>query len=86
METYRIEKDITVVCLAATSFPDGVEAAHAELHKRLPQNNKRIFYGISYSDGNEGIIYKAPAEQLTEDEAKQLGLETFVIRKGEYMS
>lgn len=86
MKTYYIENDINVVCVAADSFPDGVEKAHVELHRILTRDAKRTFYGISYSNGKGGIIYKAAAEQLNVDEAKQLGLETFAIRKGEYMS
>lgn len=86
METYIIEKDITVACLSASSFPAGVEAAHTELHSMLPAPEQRIAYGISYSDGKGGIIYKAALSQLREGEAAAYGLETFSIRKGEYMS
>ncbi len=86
MEPYIIEKDIPVSCVRAASFPQGVEAAHTRLHSLFPSSDKRTFYGISYSDGKGGIIYKAAAQQLDENEAKQYGLETFVIRKGEYMS
>jgi predicted transcriptional regulator YdeE len=86
MEPYHIEKDISVVCVSAASFPDGVEAAHKKLHSLLSSIDKRTCYGISYSDGKGGIIYKAAAQQLEENEASTYGLETFVIRKGEYMS
>lgn len=86
METYTLEKDITVACLRADSFPAGVEAAHTKLHAMLPALEQRTAYGISYSDGKDGIIYKAAVSQLREGEAATYGLETFVIRKGEYMS
>jgi hypothetical protein len=86
MEKYGIEKDITVVCVTAVSFPNGVEEAHRKLHSMLSSDKERTFYGISHSDGKGGIIYKAAAEQFAQDEAKQYRLETFVIRKGEYMS
>jgi hypothetical protein len=86
MEAYHIEKDINAVCVTATSFPGGVESAHAKLQGILPVDSRRTFYGISYSDGKGGIVYKAAAEQLPHEEAEQYGLETFVIRKGEYMS
>jgi hypothetical protein len=86
METYSIEKDITVVCVQASSFPNGIDDAHARLHNILPSLEQRTVYGISYSDGKGGIIYKAAAGQLQEGEAEAYGLETFVIRKGQYMS
>lgn len=86
METYSIEKDIITICLTADSFPEGVEAAHSRLHNILPFLEQRTVYGISYSDGKGGIIYKAVAGQLQEGEAEAYGLETFVIRKGQYMS
>lgn len=86
METEIIEKDITVVCVTASSFPDGIGAAHRKLHSLIPFVIQRKAYGISWSDGKGGIIYKAAAEQLEEGEAEAYGLETFVIRKGEYKS
>lgn len=86
METYHIDKDISVACITADAFPEGIDAAHSKLHSLFPETGKRTFYGISYSDGKDGIIYKAAAEQLQDGEAKQHGLETFVIRKGDYMS
>lgn len=86
MEAYSIEKDITTICLTADSFPEDVEAAHTKLHSLLPSLEQRTAYGISWSDGKGGIIYKAALSRLREDEAETDGLETFVIRKGEYMS
>ena len=85
MEAYRIEKDITVICLTADSFPDGIESAHKTLLSILPSPEQRTVYGISYPGEKGNIIYKAAAEQLQEGEAEAYGLETFVIRKGNYM-
>lgn len=86
METYTLEKDITVICLHADSFPEGIEAAHNRLHSMLPALEQRTAYGISYSNGNGGIIYKAAMSELRTGEAESHGLETFIIRKGDYMS
>lgn len=86
METYTIEKDITVVCVHASSFPGGIDDAHTRLHSTLPALEQRTAYGISWSDGKGGIIYKAAVEQIQEGKAETYGLETFVIRKGTYMS
>ena len=85
-EQYSIDKDITVLCITASSFPDGVQAAHKKLHSLFPASERRTFYGISYGDETGSIIYKAATEQLHEGEARQLNLETFTIRKGKYIT
>jgi predicted transcriptional regulator YdeE len=81
-----IEKDITTVYIQATSFPNGVLAAHQKLHALLDNKEKRQFYGISYPNTEGVIVYKAAATTLNVDEAKQLNLHTFVIKKGTYSS
>lgn len=86
MEKYIIEKDIPVFYVTADAFPHGVEAAHKKLRAKLVMGDSRTFFGISYSDGNGNIIYKAAAEELQAGETEKLGLEKFVIKKGVYMS
>jgi hypothetical protein len=89
METiteFSIDRDIKVVCVTASSFPEGVQAAHQKLHAALPISKSRNFYGISYSDKSGNIVYKAAAEEMHPGEAAKLGLDTFVIRKGKYIS
>jgi len=83
METYTIEEDIKVLCITASSFPDGVLAAHQKLHILFPPNNKRRYFGISRPDGNRGIVYKAAVEELEEENSE---LEHFTIKKGPYIS
>jgi len=85
-QEYFIDKDITVLCLTASSFPSGVQMVHKKLHSLFPTTERRTFYGISYSDKNGNIIYRAATDQLNEGEAAQLNLETFTIRKGKYIS
>ena len=84
-EKYMIDKDIRVACVTATSFPQGIGAAWQKLFSILPPQPQRTMYGISYG-GENGITYKAGAEELQEGEAAELDLETFLIRKGEYIS
>ena len=83
---YFIEKDIKVLCVTASSFPEGVQKAHQKLHSMLSSSEHRTFYGISYADKNGAIIYKAAAEELNDGEAERFKLETFIIRKGAYIS
>jgi hypothetical protein len=85
-QEYFIDKDIKVLCVTASSFPDGVQMVHKKLHALFPGTKQRTFYGISYSDKNGNIIYKAATDELSEGEARQFNLEAFTIRKGKYIS
>ena len=86
MEKYIIEKDIKTFYVAATSFPDGVLKAHQTLHAMLPSAGGRNFYGISFPGKNRNIIYRAAVEESYAGEAEKYNCETFIIRKGTYMS
>jgi hypothetical protein len=87
MEKYYLPDDITAMYITASSFPDGVLAAHQKLHSLVPMSAspERKYFGISYPI-DETIVYKAGAEELSVGEAKQFGLETYLIKKGEYTS
>ena len=86
MEIFTLDKDIPVICFPAVSFPNGVKAAHEKLHSTVPFDPGRGYYGLSWSDGRGGIVYKAAAGQLHDGEAAQYGGDPFVIRKGQYLS
>lgn len=86
METFHLAEDIKLICVPATSFPEGVLAAHQKLHGIIPYSTDRRYFGISHANAAQAIIYKAAAEALTEEEAGKWNLETFVIKKGEYLS
>jgi predicted transcriptional regulator YdeE len=86
MEKITIGQDSTLMCVTATSFPEGVLAAHQQLHSLIPFSTQRKYYGISYGGANGTIIYKAAAEELTAGEAEEKKLETYLLRKGEYNS
>jgi hypothetical protein len=85
MEKFKIEKDIKVFCMTAKSFPHGVGAAHQQLRALLPHTEGRQFYGISYSNKEGGIIYKAAVAESIEGEAEQYDCEIFIIKKGIYL-
>ena len=77
MEEYQLLNDISAMYITASSFPDGVLAAHQKLHSLVPMNDnpERKYFGISFPiDGT--IVYKAGAEELTAGEAEKSGLET----------
>jgi hypothetical protein len=83
MENYILQEDISVICITATSFPDGVMAAH----EQLPVfSDKRKHFGLSRPNEQQVIIYKAAVEELTEGEAEKFQLERFILKKGDYIS
>jgi hypothetical protein len=84
-EKYFIDKDIKVVCIKADSFPEGIDEAWKELFSILPGAAQRKLYGISYGSENGKVIYRAGAEALHAGEADQLKLETFIVKRGEYI-
>jgi len=86
METVAINHDISLLYVTASSFPDGVMSAHQKLHSLIPFDNKRGYFGLSRPEQGDGIIYRAAAEQMSPDEANELGLETITIKAGKYLS
>lgn len=86
METVAINHNISLLYVTASSFPDGVMAAHQKLHALFPFDAKRSYFGLSRPEQGGGIIYKAAAEELIPGEAKELGLATITIKAGKYLS
>jgi len=86
MQNYILEKNIPVMCVAATSFPDGVMDAYKKLQSNIADSKERRYFGISYPNKDGAITYKACAEEKNEGEAKKLGLESFMIKAGNFAS
>ena len=86
MKPYFLNSDINVLCVTASSFPDGIMAAFDKLNSLVQEPGSRRVFGISYGDGDKNIIYKAALEENSADEAARLGCERFTIEKGEYIS
>ena len=85
MNTVTINKDITVFCVKAKSFPAGIQEAHDTLRSLIPFDPARKLYGISAPDKSGAIIYRAAAEELKEGELAKHKLETFTIKRGVYI-
>lgn len=83
MEKYTLDKDLYLICVRATSFPDGIQAAFQKLEQTDPSIPTRTRYGISH--GNKtGIIYWAAVEEAFKGEGYTFGLEQYTIKKGVY--
>ncbi|HMI04750.1 MAG TPA: hypothetical protein VK541_19845 [Pedobacter sp.] len=86
MEIISIDNDIKVMYVTATTFPEGVMAAHERLHALIPYAENRRYFGLSRPEGNGGIVYRAGAEELSDREAEQFNLENITLKKGSYVS
>jgi len=84
MDSFNLSEDITLMYVAASRFPEGVEHAHMQLHAMFPEKTNRRFFGISWAGDNGEIIYKAATDQIEPGEAETLGLDTFTIKKGSF--
>jgi hypothetical protein len=85
MENYLVDNDIKVLCITATSFPDGIQEAFNKIHSLVPDAARRTTYGISYGSPDGSIIYKAGVEALQPGEVEEFSCEEFTIRKGKYI-
>lgn len=85
MEIFNIEQPVSLLCVTAVSFPEGIGAAWNKLNSLFENPKDRKYYGISHGDNKGGVIYKAAAGEKFEGEAEQLGQEHFTIRSGNYL-
>ena len=75
-----------VFCVQAESFPNEIKTAFSTLINILPTIENRTFFGISYQGKNHEMIYNAAVLEAYEGEGKKYGCETYVIKKGQYLS
>lgn len=85
METFELKNDIKVLYVTAESFPIGIRDAHERLHKRIPFNPKRNYFGVSRPENGGEIVYRAAAEELTAGEAEKYNCETLILKSGKYI-
>lgn len=84
MENYQLEQDINLCCIKATSFPDGIMAAHQAITELTSQGEHPNYYGVSYwYDGK--ILYMAGADRKPDGETTP-GCEPYTLKKGNYIS
>ena len=85
METYNLSHDIKAFGVQVKTFPMGVGEAFHDLIQKLPNGDKRSYYGISVCT-DKGIIYSAAAEEAYPGEADKYDYEKYEIQKGEYLT
>jgi hypothetical protein len=82
MELYQQSEDITVIGIHVITFPDGIKEAFESLMKVF--GSERDYYGISWMDENNNVIYYAMAGEIFQDEGKQYDYESLTVTKGVY--
>lgn len=86
MQTFNLENDIQIFYVTAKSYPEGILAAHQQLHAMVPFSYERKYFGLSRPENNSGIVYRAATEETFEGEAEKYNCETLTINKGQYLS
>jgi len=86
MEKYQLKNNITVFGFEVKTFPDGVSEAFDKLLKKVPGGFARDFYGISFRDSENKMVYLATALEKEHGEAEKYEYERYTIKKGEYVT
>src|SRR5262245_60516459 len=84
-ETLTWDHDIKVMYVTADSFPEGIGAAHGQLHAKVPFSTDRKYFGLLRPENGGTIVYRAAAEELEPGEAEHFHCETLVLKKGTYI-
>lgn len=85
MKIFKFDKDIPIFYVTASSFPEGVMAAHEELRSLVPFSAGRMFFGVSRPEQGGSIVYRAAAEELYKGEGTKFNCDTLILKKGEYI-
>ena len=83
MELYNIIEGFTVMGVQVKSFHIGIKEAFESLMQTL---GSRDYYGISWMDENDKIIYYAMAKELFPGESRQYKFQKLRIEKGSYQT
>jgi hypothetical protein len=82
MEIFYQPEDLTVFGVQVKTFPNGITEAFEMLVKRF--GKERSYFGISWMDENQRVIYYAMVSELVKGEGNKYHYEKLVIHKGEY--
>lgn len=86
MNIVNLDKDINVIYVTATSFPDGIMEAFNQLHQLIPETTQHTLYGISRPENGGQIVYRAASTISTPGEAQKYHLQSLTLKKGRYIS
>src|SRR5206468_12838283 len=81
MQLYNQTEDINLIGVQVKTFPTGIKEAFESLIKTF---GNRAFYGVSWMDKENHIIYYAMAQKALDDKVNLNNYETLTIKKGVY--
>lgn len=84
MESIVLDHDTRVFYVTASSFPEGILEAHAQLHKLVPFSGDRNYFGLSRPENGGPVVYRAAAEEKFPGEAEKYHCDTIILKKGKY--
>lgn len=82
MEIYHQQEDITVFGVHVKTFPNGIKEAFDLLVTEFGKD--RSYYGISWMEENDEVIYYAMVPEAFKGEANKYHYEKLLISKGDY--
>lgn len=84
METIQLRNDITVFGFEVKTFPNGIGDAFDRLVNKVPEGFGRDYYGISFRDSENKMVYLATALEKEHGEAEKYQCDRYTIKKGDY--
>ena len=86
MQTITLENDYQLFFVNVPDFPLGIKEKFIELQQMLPNMQHRTFYGLSYMNDEDIVIYNCAVTELEKGEAAKYGGTPFTLEKGEYLA
>ena len=86
MEKYQLKSDITVFGFEVKTFPDGIGEAFDKLVNKVPGGFSRDYYGISFLNSENKMVYLATALEKEHGEAEKYQCDRYTIKKGDYLA
>jgi hypothetical protein len=86
MEKYQLKSDITVFGFEVKTFPDGIGEAFDRLVEKVPEGFSRDYYGISFLNSENRMVYLATALEKEDGEAEKYQCDRYTIKKGDYVA
>jgi predicted transcriptional regulator YdeE len=81
-KSYHLPVDVPVFGICVKTFPTGIKEAFDMLYKDF--GAERDYYGVSWMDESDNVVYYAMARELNPGEAMQKSYERLTIAKGQY--
>jgi hypothetical protein len=86
METTQIGENLFLRCAQVETFPQGISEAFDKLMIDFPLSAGRNYYGISWMDDQQKVVYKVASNILDPVEADIPGYGEYIVPKGTYLS